>query len=797
MSEIVDLEKEGSSSPSSQSKAAFHSIQPMVKQKPKIQLTFNDFQNVKVTSSPTDMLKKANELLEQSKRRRSSRVVPKKKPESDDEDIRVTRKPAKKKRKLKQKQKQKQKQSNIKKEAVRARAKNASKTTNKSSAAGKTAAKPIGIPTPEPQEPQLNTQNWSPNMPLSFDDFKNQHGVVSRFKSPNLKVVPYAKDLMRIMTFINKFNMFLPTDLWNLSVQDFEVGLDLYPDHEEALTLYQDYLLRKDIVRCQDRMNLFFLTLMKLALNNNSTTTVSSLNSSSKPFAKFTAQLRLQAKSWGYPPEWRNQTTSAFLEPQDKIFPEDDIEPVDPTNPEILTPNIYIWHQHQPAESDPLANSDLDKFGILALEPADRIICLRILTQWCITNSNKIHGEIFRLSHFKKDPPFGVQTTHAPRVAVEGQVTTKQRFMNLCELMRTKLEIKRNKKYIKKQLENGKREDLSTKLKILDEIKSTGHSLEESIEKDYYKWCQLFQGEIPDHPYDSPFKDDIYKLRCQEFLVGRVPHVGDFYIPRLFTYQDTSEDDTEAWIPSTYSSPHRLIQLFQDFSQGKVDAFQLFSKNVKRMSLQFKLFYHDTPSMISDFASNSTIDGKNYWYELCDDSKSLQEFINLLDYKLGAIHDEEEVQESATDEEGSKAEKVQKVVQDENFKQSTINKKPFPKESRFNASRQKLQVLKDYLNCLYFVLKKYEEVREQYGDINTGDRTLRRSQRNKVNYVDGLQSDGDDEFIDEAEDYNVDDDNEGDDSDGYEGQSQKRKRRHVVRQDSRLERSERRKARRT
>ena len=137
-------------------------------QKPKskqIQLTFQDFNNIKSTAkSPEALLEHANKMLE-TNRRRSRRVVPKRPVEDDDDDMpRAT--PKKKKKPV-----AKAKESNINRDAIRERAKKQQQSVQN-------------------PEPLLMEENWSPNVPLQSSDFKNHYSIVSRFRSPNMKPVP-------------------------------------------------------------------------------------------------------------------------------------------------------------------------------------------------------------------------------------------------------------------------------------------------------------------------------------------------------------------------------------------------------------------------------------------------------------------------------------------------------------------------------------------------------------------------------------------------------------------------------
>ncbi|CEP64711.1 WHIM1 domain-containing protein LALA0_S13e01310g [Lachancea lanzarotensis] len=653
-----------------------------------IQLTFNDFNRFKPSAKTSDNQHNNGGPNAEFNRRRSTRVVPKRPVEiEDDEPVRSI--PRKKKPAL-----AKPKETNINREAVRERARK---------------LQSIGNP-----ETLLAEKNWSPNVPLQSADFKNQFSIVSRFRSPNLKNLVYAKDVLPVLTFVNKFNTFLPQELWSLSFQDFELGLDLYPDNDKDLPrkLYQDYMSIKELVRCQDKMNLLFLSLLKLALNNTTPTTMDSVREH-KAYAKFVGLLRVNAWSWGYPSQWKVEVGTLNT----KVFDTDETEPADPKEPEILVPNIIAWPQQYAIENDPLLNQDLEKRGILALAPKDRAILLKSLVQWVLAQSDKIHQEIYRLSHLKRDEPYGVPTYHVSSLLADGEVATKARFMRVCDLVQARLEIKSGRKHVKKQLQNGKRNDLSEKLKIISNIQRDRDivSVEENddepkppvdlFDEEYKKWCEVLEGEIPDHPLSSPYCDDIFKMRSLEFFIGRVPHVGDFYLPRLHTYQKAEK----VKIPTTYTDFKTLKDTLESFSNKEMDALTLFSGNGKLMSTQFKVLYHDSPSMIRDVASQVDISEKSYWYELCHDCATLREFIELLDYKVS-------VNETAGNEPANKG---------------IMNKNPLPKESKFNASREALRWMKEYLVKLLPFLETYEELYANYDDMEANIRTLRRSQRNR------------------------------------------------------------------
>lgn len=119
----------------------------------------------------------------------------------------------------------------------------------------------------------------------------------------------------------------------------------------------------------------------------------------------------------------------------------------------------------------------------------------------------------------------------------------------------------------------------------------------------YDKWVPLFEGELPDQPLANPFSERLYKLRLQEFFLGRVPHIGDFYMPRLHSYGDSLE-------MSTFTDLRNLQALLSKFKNNEYNAFTLFENDGQSMSAQFKLFYHDTPSLAHDVARGRNTSGR-------------------------------------------------------------------------------------------------------------------------------------------------------------------------------------------
>lgn len=375
------------------------------------QLTFDDFEGIKHVDTPPDtsahsMGLRRSKRIPQVKVNKEMQVLEAEEEAAAAERVRKQRAAQKAKARARQREK-------LAKEKVQT---GEVKVENKSSGSAKVTGNP------EFYEPPVINDNWTPNMPLLSTDFKTHHSVLSRLKNPNMRPVKYAGDVIKLMSFVNKFHLFFDPELLNLSFQDFEVGLDLYPgsatgtasgifDSKTQRTLYyQDILPVKNVVAAQDKMNLLFLTLLKLTFSTSKSTeiqskaqpqaTMNQLKTSKKLFPTLVKQLRENARIWGYPREWRDSslTNEDIATPQSRLFEDDDKgTPVDVKNPEILTTNIYSWSRREPVpfENDPLQNTDLDKRGILALDPDDRMICLRALTDWCGAQSPKIRTETY------------------------------------------------------------------------------------------------------------------------------------------------------------------------------------------------------------------------------------------------------------------------------------------------------------------------------------------------------------------------------------------------------------------
>ncbi|SMN19239.1 similar to Saccharomyces cerevisiae YFR013W IOC3 Member of a complex (Isw1a) with Isw1p [Maudiozyma saulgeensis] len=756
-----------------------------------------DMNNVTNVSDTTNPAMDSTNLAElNSGLRRSSRVP---KPRTDlTADLEDEYKKRTYKKRVKPKQKKHAANKDKKKKITKPSKKLKKTKATKKSATGKKITKKDEKknngkvkPTIETQEPSLTEANWAPCAPLLNSDFKTQQSVSSRLKNPNMKPVPYAGDVMKIMSFINKFYSLFDQDLLNLSFQDFEVGLDLYPgnskesadgiysEEKDRIVYYQDYILVKEVIQAQDKMNLLFLSLLQLLFvdpKKYDAPTLADLRGKNL-YRPYIEKVRKPANEWGYPKEWRsnNVTSNVLGEGKFPLFPHNEAVPVvDPTHPEILTPNVYTYIGNDPVqlENDPLQTRDLEDEGILGLPTNDRIIFLRTLINWCSVQSLLVHHEIYQLSHFKRDAPFGIQTQNVPRYYLDGPEVTYNYFRKLCTIIQTRYEVRSKKKHYRKQMSDGKNPELSAKMKLLEEIKQELNNVEKSERPElvislYDKWIRLFEGELNDNPLSNPFDDPIYTLRSQEFFIGRVPYMGDFYLPRLHSYGDTIT-------MSTYTDLRKLQKLVSKFKNKEYTVLHLFEEYGQTLSSQFKVLYHDTPSLIHDISKNKNIEDKCYWHEMCHDAESLRKFLDFLDLKIvrpppkekkkddaTGVKDEDSliIKEntsvdvstvegattiSLTDSESTKVDASpvtatsevisQPKIHNRKLENSNINTNPLPRDQRYNTARNKLKILKEYLSDFYFILYTFEQLKKEYSDMKPGRRQLRDMKRNLINY---------------------------------------------------------------
>ncbi|CAM9021175.1 unnamed protein product [Wickerhamomyces anomalus] len=232
---------------------------------------------------------------------------------------------------------------------------------------------------------------------------------------------PYAKDIMTILEFTNKFKSIF-SEFHNLGPQDFEEGLKLRPstayplDNAKQSTkekLYDD----GDEGDVSQLMNNLLYQLLTLVLNRKRPIDQNGLTRALEDLNKLVL-------SFGLPSEWRDDS-QIFNNPKPTIVQEQEDEPVDPENTEILDSTHYQFDTTKPLAHTPLDNENFEIDGLIALEPKDRLIFLRSLVQWCLSNSDIIKQELasqlsrqessgeketYYISRFIKDGSKGIET---------------------------------------------------------------------------------------------------------------------------------------------------------------------------------------------------------------------------------------------------------------------------------------------------------------------------------------------------------------------------------------------------
>ncbi|CCE62024.1 hypothetical protein TPHA_0B03540 [Tetrapisispora phaffii CBS 4417] len=619
----------------------------------------------------------------------------------------------------------------------------------------------------QPDFEKLNLKDsvWSSNVALNSSDFltadkslhnkmmkeidnpnqtKEQDNYLSFLK--NMKSVSYAGDIVKIMSFINKFYNVFDPELLDISYQDFEIGLDLYPEATDndgqEIKKYSDYIDTKIIIECEDKMNLIFLTTLKLLLVNLKTDNQLDLHrpyasfanlKTKEVFTKLVRGMRQNALNWGLPKEWRE-----FIDSDKNILDKNDPDESDLKN-NSSNDNLNDSLETDPTSeiiNIPLFNMQLGKTGIFAIEPKDRIILLKTLVNWCISYSTRIHNEIYRLSHIKESE-FGLNTQHVSRLMLEGYDLTTAQFYKLCKLVELRYENKLKRIKSRKPMTEEKQQEFDNKLKILKEIQK---QVEKSPKEDqvstnisfYNEWLEIFAGDFQSNPLSDPFEDS-NRLRSQEFFIGRLPQLGDFYLPILSTYYDP-----KGTIPP-YTGARELHNYFKKFSTNNQNSLSKF-KNIEKIQVpQFKILFCNTSAIVQDSSkieANTSIG--SYWYEVCHDVKSLEIFIENISNSI------------------------------ENISKEIVKNKEKEDVSENCLFYAKLEIFRDFLKNIHSVFDTIETRKVEYDDISSTSRSLRSSKRGRVNYYDeDKDSAGDNEKEDEnyADEDNLEEQGDEDDED--------------------------------
>ncbi|GMM55147.1 hypothetical protein DAKH74_017630 [Maudiozyma humilis] len=563
-----------------------------------------------------------------------------------------------------------------------------------------------------PSLKNLQSLNWTPNVPLLSDDFREFDTTAHTAwqNTISMKQIPYASYILKIMSFINKFPQCFDKVLGNITFKDLWEGLSADNDID-ALPEMQE---RKD------KINLLLHSLLRMLFWDGSDKTtftpaeMSKFKNMKQPYGKMVGRLWSSEEEWGSPKEWRTEYSVDTTNKESEEKKESMI--VDSSLPEVLTDMNNFLPLHTPINKDnhpfyALPRADIDANGVFTMPNyKDRIILLHYLVNTNIAFSPVIHKEVNDLPTVKHDQMF---TYVVPNFFLEGINQTLEDFTDLCESILIYINSKRNVKQMKYKAQ------MPTVDKIRGVLNAVGKDETERrqtvILSMFKKWCVLLDSTIPNNSLFSPYEGDVAILRQQEFFVGRVDRIGDFFIPRMHTYESDNN------VTNLYTDLLSLLDLFERYAKGTINDYEIFNEFEGKINTDFTLLYCDTPQNIKSMINNEFITEENVWYEVSNDSKSLKVFIDKLNDVLS--------------------------------NQGELELATLVKEEEYKHTKASLTNLKYYLEKLHPVIATYEKVKKSYlkGDSATDISTrTSRLKRPRVNYK--LQSentfDSDDELGD-------------------------------------------------
>lgn len=514
-----------------------------------------------------------------------------------------------------------------------------------------------GLTTIEPTSRKLNTLKKSnglfitlkkrkdypsPLVGLYSDSYQNPqyNDTIPEFNKVaigyEVKPTPFAKDILYILSFFNKFRH-LFRELPNLSPQDFEIGLKLNSNIKYPIKNVNQKVNKTPLFSANDGdgisefMESLYLRLLTLCLNKKR-------DLDKKQLIKASLELKNSVYVFGVPKEWRNDTN---LFKKKKLNKEPNEEIIDLSNDELLEPEL-IKYGESIIENLPINSEDFEMDGLSGLSPKDRLILLKSLVQWTLSESNLVKKEIL-----------GITDTYS--------YTEKETY------------------YCSRYIKDGANsiEFSNNNLKIINfKKKPTKGELESSFD-------------ATTNPISNPFF-----LRSLDFFVGDGGNfIGRFYLCRTYN--------------------HEIGHLLN----GK-DIKNLSNKSIDELLLieqpsNFKLY-------VEDLSTTFHYD-MNPWYEIASNCKELLKFIDFLQLKLTLI----------------------------------------------NAKN--LKKLLDYLNEIYPILLKFEEISTDYKSRLTRSSRRKPIQNLKeqdtnykklIDYVSESESEYESESEIEVEENDDDDDDE-------------------------------------
>ncbi|KAG0660386.1 hypothetical protein C6P45_001591 [Maudiozyma exigua] len=518
----------------------------------------------------------------------------------------------------------------------------------------------------------LQNLTWTPNIPLMNDDFKDSDERINNLWMDEFSTMPkpHAKDIMKIMSFINKFGKFFDENLRNIRFEDFEIGLSIGTTEK----IRDDAFEEEELERMKNLMNFLFYNLLELLFRpydkkiSYNIPIYDKFLHKKNPYGKMIGKLHSNVDEWGSPREWSYD----FL--QEKEFYEDDridesASTVD--GPVFKLSDAKSLHPRLQDEYHPLfsiTRAAIDINGLYEIDTfTNRVITLSYLVNLNLTYSPVIHEEVNKMTHNKKDQYY----THlVPNFLKEGFDQTIEDFTDLCESIVIYINTKRKVKY----------DRFKDMLPTLDKIRG---SLVNIMKKDkferrrkilemYDDWVVLMNVIMPDNSLSDPYLEEPAKLRLQEFFVARVQDIGDFYVPRMNTYNNSNN------VTNLYVDILSLLKLFKMYDEDEIDDRTIQKEFKKVTKARFSLFYRNSVKMTTDWFKKEDTSENNYWYLMCNDASSLRMFKLKIENLI----------------KNSNSSKLSKMVQDADYQDTKTT----------------LSILHDYLEKIYPIVEKIENV---------------------------------------------------------------------------------------
>ena len=222
---------------------------------------------------------------------------------------------------------------------------------------------------------------------------------------------PYASDIVFIISFLIKFKDVIPIDFIGPGTIEYGLSLPKLDDtFDESPSKFNPRKPRNDAedydpLFISPEMKSLFLKLLGLVLNRKKQVT---------SHTKAIQELKTQSIALGLPLEWKT------LKPAEVQSMDDIAEvPVDPTHPDILVDKIHKGHTWL-ITFNPFYTTEFEMKGLAGLEnPIDRLVMLRTLVHWALSNSEIIKKEI-TANIQQQDIPGDKETYYAARSVLLG-----------------------------------------------------------------------------------------------------------------------------------------------------------------------------------------------------------------------------------------------------------------------------------------------------------------------------------------------------------------------------------------